>query len=274
MKNQMSGLSFILGLLLLSSCTETIDIDLNSSAPQIVIEGRVSNNGMPSIISITKSVNFDESNDFPKVEGAIVSLMDNVGNSDVLLETSPGIYISPTVTGIIGNTYFLTVETDGKTMTSESTVPDQVPFDSLIVEVNTSSGGGFGPGGESSSHHVKVQYRDPPDETNYYRFVEYVNGDFKKFYVFDDRLSDGLFITQDLIRNDRDLSPGDTVKIEMQCIDSYVYDYFFSFGNLFGGPAKSSTPSNPNTNINGSELGYFSAYTFEMKESVIQEVYN
>jgi hypothetical protein len=270
MKQQISSLSFILGLLLLSSCTEKIDIDLNSSDPQIVIQGSISNSGLPSIISLTASVNYDESNDFPKVEGAMVSLNDNLGNSVVLPETSPGIYSTLTITGTIGNTYFLTVEADGKTLTSNSTVPNQVPFDSLIVEVNTSTGGGFGPNGESSSHYVKVQYQDPAEETNYYRFVEYVNGEFKKSYVYDDRLSNGLFVTQDLIRSDRNLSPGDTLKIEMQCVDFFVYDYFFSFGNLFGGPTNSSTPSNPNTNISGSELGYFSAHTFEVKEDVIQ----
>jgi hypothetical protein len=39
------------------------------------------------------------------------------------------------------------------------------------------------------------------------------------------------------------------------------------FGNTQGG---SATPANPYTNIIGSELGYFSAHTSEMKEKVIQ----
>jgi len=37
-----------------------------------------------------------------------------------------------------------------------------------------------------------------------------------------------------------------------------------------GGPANSSTPANPYTNIEGTELGYFSAHTYEMKQSVIE----
>jgi uncharacterized protein YbgA (DUF1722 family) len=63
------------------------------------------------------------------------------------------------------------------------------------------------------------------------------------------------------------LLPGDVLKIEMQCIDEFVYEYFNSFGNTLGG---SATPANPYTNIIGSELGYFSAHTSEMKEKVIQ----
>jgi hypothetical protein len=63
------------------------------------------------------------------------------------------------------------------------------------------------------------------------------------------------------------LLPGDVLKIEMQCIDEFVYEYFNSFGNTLGG---SATPANPYTNIIGSELGYFNAHTSEMKEKVIQ----
>ena len=72
--------AYFLALMILSSCTEEIDIDLNSSDPQIVIEGSVSTAG-ESLIKITESVNFDESNDFPKVRNAFVEISDNLGNS-------------------------------------------------------------------------------------------------------------------------------------------------------------------------------------------------
>lgn len=270
MKNLILILSFIIGLFLFSSCTKVIDIDLNSSAPQVVIEGNISNNGLPAIVKITESINFDESNDFPNIEGATVTLSDNLGGIEVLAETSPGIYTSSTMTGSIGNTYFLNVEFNGELLTANSTIPNQVPFDSLTVEVNTNSSGGFGPESQTSSHNVIIQYQDPVVEVNYYRFVEYVNGIFEQSYIFDDDLSNGLLVTRDLTRSDRDLSSGDIIKIEMQSIDFRVYDYFFSFGNLFGGPSSSSTPANPNTNISGSKLGYFSAHTFETKEFIIQ----
>jgi hypothetical protein len=37
--------TYLLALMILLSCTEEIDIDLNSSDPQIVIEGNVSTTG-------------------------------------------------------------------------------------------------------------------------------------------------------------------------------------------------------------------------------------
>ena len=56
--------------------------------------------------------------------------------------------------------------------------------------------------------------------------------------------------------------------VEMQGISQAVYEYFNSFGNLGMGPS-SSTPANPYTNIDGSQLGYFSAHTSEIKSVII-----
>jgi hypothetical protein len=85
--------------------------------------------------------------------------------------------------------------------------------------------------------------------------------------VYDDRLNNGEEVTVPLFDFSRELFPGDILQIEMQCIDEFVYEYFNSIGNTQGG---SATPANPYTNIIGSELGYFSAHTYEVKETVIQ----
>lgn len=272
MKNIIS-LSVITAVFVLS-CTKEIKIDLNSSDPQIVIEGSVPANGEKAKISITKSVNFDESNIFPKVQNAIVILNDNIGNSEILTETSPGIYQSSGITGIIGRTYFLNVTCENKKFSSVSTIPNQVNIDSLIIKKSTTSGGGpgsmIGSGGSGTPYDVIVNYTDPVNETNYYRFLEYINGNYKGNYLFDDRLSNGNVVQTNLKDMKRTLKTGDTIKIELQCIDKAVYDYFNSFGNLDGGPMSSATPANPYTNIQGSVLGYFSAHTVMYKTYVIK----
>jgi hypothetical protein len=265
MKNLKNIVAYFLTFMILSSCTEVIEIDLNSSDPQIVIEGSVSTTG-ESVIKITKSVNFDESNDFPKVQNAIVEISDNLGNSEILLESSEGIYSTSSFGGREGRTYTLTVQADDKTLESVSNIPNQVSFDSLIV--TKASAPGF-PGAQEndSSYQVRVKYKDPADEVNYYRFVEIVNNEITNSYVFDDRLNNGEYVTIPLLNFSRELVPGDALKIEMQCIDEFVYEYFNSVGNTQG---SSATPANPYTNIIGSELGYFSAHTSEVKEKVIQ----
>jgi hypothetical protein len=242
--------------MILSSCTEEIDIDLNSSDPQIVIEGSVSTTG-ESVIKITESVNFDESNDFPKVRNAFVEISDNLGNSEILLESSEGIYSTTSFGGVEGRTYSLNVQIDDKTLESVSNIPNHVSFDSLIV--TKASVPGF-PGAQENDlyYEVRVQYKDPADVVNFYRFVEIVNNEITNSYVFDDRLNNGEYVTVPLLNFSRELLPGDVLEIEMQCIDELVYEYFNSFGNTQGG---SATPANPYTNIIGSELGYFNAHT-------------
>jgi hypothetical protein len=156
----------IVTLMILSSCTEVIDIDLNSSDPQIVIEGSVSTKG-ESVVKIAKSVNFDESNDFPKVQNAIVELSDNLGNSEILVESSEGIYSTTSLGGVEGRTYSLTVQTDDKYLESVSTIPNHVSFDSLIV---TKASVPSFPGVQENElyYDVRVVYNDPIEEVNFY----------------------------------------------------------------------------------------------------------
>lgn len=255
-----------------TSCTKVIELDLNSSEPQTVIEGSIGTTGDSTLIKITKSINFDESNNFPLVQNAIVTVSDDAGNSETLTEISAGNYYSSFFTGVAGRTYFLHVEAEGKSFTSQSTIPLQINFDSLMVDEVTSTGGGPGGGqGGGTTYKVTVQYADPSNQTNYYRFIEYHNGEPQgTVFVFDDRLTNGQSVSTDLISFDRDLNSGDTITIEMQCIDKSVYEYFHSFVNLFGGPQNASTPANPYTNIVGSKLGYFSAHTTQKRKFVIQ----
>ena len=254
--------------LVLSSCTEEIEIDLNSAEPQLVIEGSVSTSGDP-VILLSRSVNFDESNDFPKVENALVELSDDHGNREILSESAPGTYTTSFLSGMEGRTYTLSVTSGEEYLQAESRIPEKVELDSVIVNKGT---GPVPPGSSESGtfYQVQVVYKDPEGVANYYRFLEKINGITTNQYVFNDQLNDGEVVTQVLFDIERDLGPGDLLEIEMQCIDRFVYDYFNSLILGEGGPGGPSTPSNPISNIEGAELGYFSAHTSESKEGRIQ----
>lgn len=263
----------VLFVSVLCSCTKVINLDLNDSDPQTVIEGSIGTIGDSTIVKITKSINFDNSNNFPFVNGALVIISDDIGNTETLQEKSSGIYSSASFIGVSGRKYKLEVNENGKLFSSSSILPTKVNFDSLTVTKATVTGGG-GPGGGGQSgttYKVTVQFKDPSIETNYYRFIEYHNNaQQNSVFIFDDRLTNGQSISTDLMSFNRKLKTGDTLTIEMQCIDKPVYDYLKSFANLGGGPQNSSTPANPYTNIVGSKLGYFSAHTTQRKTLVIQ----
>ena len=255
------------------ACTENIQLDLNSSSPQIVVEGSVSTNGMAQIL-ITKSINFDQTNKFPSVDSLEVRLTDNLGNTELLKGNSAGLYTSNKIIGLVGRTYTLSVKTADKTITSVCAIPNPVKFDSLNLKATAGySRGSFGGNTAipiGTLYTLKVKFNDPVNETNYYRFIEYKNGKSTgNIYVYDDRLNNGKTNDKSLMNFSRYLSKGDTVTVEMQCIDKTVYEYFNSFGNLGMGPS-SSTPANPYTNLNGAVLGYFSAHTSERKSVIIK----
>jgi hypothetical protein len=271
MKNLILPLIPFMLPMLMTSCTEEIDIDLNASQSQIVIEGNITTNAEPARIRITRSVNFNEENVFPAVSGASVKLSDGQGNFELVPETSPGIYSTGTIQGISGERYQLLVEVEGLEFSAYSGIPEPVPFGELIVRMlDEKAPGGPGSFGSSSNCDVFVKFADPEGISNYYLFLEFVNGRYASDYAFDDRLTDGLEIERRLSRSGRVLESGDTLQIVMQCIDKQVYDYFNSFGNLRGGPSGSSTPANPYTNIEGAVLGYFSAHTTEIKQVIIE----
>ena len=100
----------------------------------------------------------------------------------------------------------------------------------------------------------------------------YVNGvQVKSVFTINDDFTDGRYVNLDLQENDIDIFTGDTVKLEMQCIDKNMYTYWFTLQQQkINGPGGGVTPSNPPTNISPATLGYFSAHTTQTKTIVVK----
>jgi hypothetical protein len=63
----------------------------------------------------------------------------------------------------------------------------------------------------------------------------------------------------------------DFVSVEMQCISSPTYLYYYSLRQISGaGAGGGTTPSNPPSNIMGGALGLFSAHTVQRKKIQIK----
>src|SRR5215469_14999141 len=132
-----SILFLLLPMVVLAACKKVIQVDLNSIAPQIVIEGEVTNGPAPYFVKISKTVDFSSSNDFPPVTDAVVQLTDTTnGISDSMIEASPGLYRSIEVGGVPHHTYRLDVAIDGKRYTAVSTMPQPVRLDSVTFAQN------------------------------------------------------------------------------------------------------------------------------------------
>jgi hypothetical protein len=258
---------FFLSLVALTSCEQVIVLDLNTTDTQLVIEANLgADKGQ---VNLSKTVNFDQSNVFPTVSGAVVKMTNGEGQTVQLKETTTGVYETTALTGKVGQTYQLDVQAEGKTYQAESQIPKTVALTSITVKAQSGSGSSIGPGsGTGSGYTVEASFTDPASETNYYRFILIINNKATTdVFVYDDRLSNGETVNR-MLRTSQTISKGDLVGVEMQCIDENVYAYFNSFKRLAGGPTDSSTPANPITNISGAKLGYFSAYVAQRKTAV------
>ena len=254
--------SITLAMILFCSCQKVISINLDSTATQYVIVGTLTDQPGICQVSITQTKNFNDDNNFPGVSGATVTVENN-GVITPLTETSSGIYQTSTLTGVPGNTYHLTVNINGRVFTAASTMPQPVALDSIFVSA----------GRLTNKKYVTVVYKDPAGVPNYYHFIQYING--KKeptIFVDDDEFTDGQTVKSQLTysngTNDptRDIKTGDSVKIEMICIDPAVYKYWYSLGDGATGTSQSASPANPVSNITGDlALGYFSAQTLRSK---------
>ncbi|MEJ7740210.1 MAG: DUF4249 domain-containing protein [Chitinophagaceae bacterium] len=247
----------------LTGCEKVIDLKLNNAEAQYVIEGNVSNRAFePAEVKISKTKNFNDDNNFIGVSGANVGIKVNNGTSYNLTESATGVYRNAALKGVPGNTYTLNVSVDGKDFSGTSTMPSQiVPLDTIFVADEVFAG--------STLKTVRPSFLDPVGLGNSYRFIQYNNNvQVKKVFVQNDELSDGLNLPFPLFDDDTKLKSGDSVRLNMLCLDRFMYKYWFSVEESATGQGE-STPTNPVTNIVGGALGYFSAHSVTSKAVIV-----
>ena len=255
-----------ISILFLVSCQKVINIDLNSSSPRIVVESNITNLPGPYYVKISKTINFDETNIFPKVSGAKVELSDTLGNTDTLKEVSPGVYSTSVIQGMPGRKYTLTIVADGVEYKAISSMPEPIKIDSLRIVTEA--------GYREKRKEIEVTLKDPADIQNYYRYSEIVNGYRSNNYsLASDRYFDGKTYQRNVNVNDSiALQKGDSIIMELHSIDKATYDYFSTLRFVSGRGGLgflSASPANPITNFNNGALGYFSAYSIITKNIVV-----
>jgi hypothetical protein len=254
-------------LICLSSCEKVIEVELNASSDQIVIEGNITNIRETQTIKISRSVPYTESNIYPAIDSATVTVTDDTGRSWNFNRTQPGVYTAPLMKGEPGRTYTLKAIVNKMIYTASSTMPAPVLIDSLSIRVLTF-------GGEERKQ-VEVMYDDPKNVSNQYRFILKINDvQTKRIFTDNDRFTDGNKVNSTLFYGDDDnkeLASGDKIDVEIQCVDKDVFNYWNTLSQQTqNGPGGGVTPGNPPSNINNKALGYFSAHTTHSKTTLLQ----
>lgn len=250
--------SFIIGcFILFTSCEKVIQVDLNSVDPKFVINAAIIEGQADHFISITRSLNFDQATTFPKVDNAVVTVTDNLGNSATFQSIGDGRYQVSNYLGVAGRNYTITVQIDGETFTASCGMPTTVPIDSLFQQNYL-----FGP---DTLYGVIPAHFDPANESNYYQFrVDINNKPFNQTLLSTDQYTNGNLDVQPLFLP---VEPGDVVRVEMLSITKPVWTYL---NQLALNNSQQTTPANPISNFIGGCLGYFSAQGRDIKAFIIQ----
>lgn len=163
-------------------CTPEWSFGSADFTPQIVVEGWIEENSYANVCltqSLTLDTNGEEQPlfDIP-IRWAKVTVSDGE-KSEILTGrinhnyTPPFIYTGAQLKGEAGKTYMLTVEYSGKTLLASTTIPPTVPIDHITVDRCEDS---------DSLYQIKVDFKDDPNESNYYKLFTRVIPDDKRFF--------------------------------------------------------------------------------------------
>lgn len=119
----------LLGTLsLLQSCVEEVTLDnIQLDEPQLVIEGRFTNEWKRHEVKITESNSFSPSESPVPVSGAQVQI-EGADTILVLVEQAPGVYLTDSVAGLPNEAYTLVVNDGSKTYQATDIMPP-IPAD-------------------------------------------------------------------------------------------------------------------------------------------------
>lgn len=248
-----------------TSCTKVIDLKLGIDTGKLVIEANLTDIKGTQTVKITRNVPFSTPNSYPPVSGATVTITDTNGKSYPFTEGAAGIYSIDSFAGTYGDGYNLSVSADGKNYTATSVMPHLVSLDSLTEKKDNYSD-------KKDRKIITAHYHDPADIPNQYRFVMLVNGiEQNAIYADNDQINDGRFTGVDLYQGDIEIYPGDTVTVEMQCIDKNMFTYWSTLAQQQNsGQIGQVVPSDAPTNITPAVLGYFSAHTSQIKTIIVK----
>lgn len=248
-------------LLALTACEKVVEIDLNDADPQIVVEGVIRSEMGDNYVTLIRSASIYDDNTFDNITGANITVVDPAGVTHLLAETTPGRYTGSSIAGLPGS-YSLNIDVEDKTITSTTTMPQPVALDTMLYRES----GGFGP---SSTFVLEAGFSDPVAAVNYYRFRIFKNGVMEEgWLLYDDGIINGNAVELPLFPNQYEI--GDTAHVEMLTIDAASLKYYESLANGQGNGFFDAAPGNPESNLEGGAIGYFSAWSVDAKTIIIE----
>ena len=79
--------------LFVPSCIDPIDFSKGNNSKNLVVDGLITSEPGPYVVYLTRTTDYSSTGEFvEEVEGAIVIISDDLGNSESLTQIFPGVY--------------------------------------------------------------------------------------------------------------------------------------------------------------------------------------
>ena len=265
---------FVLAVTFLSSCQKVVYLDLNTAEPQLVIEGNITTKtGQPQSVIITTSGEFYTGEGISLVGDATVVIKDETGNEDTLDKVNDGIYLTYDFVPEENIEYRIEVMREGEMYSGSEIFPVKKTIDSLSYIVNEGIfGDGLNEDGDTT-YNIICRFQDPEETLDFYRWVvslsdSVVEAGFGVYLIADDELFNGQLFDLEILGSGA--IKGDTVQVDMQAIGFNTYRYYVGLNDVLRSGGMGSTPYNPITNLNNDALGYFGAFTSDVRTIIIE----
>lgn len=292
---------YLLSIIILSSCTKEVEIDIPGYEDKLVVDGFIETNAPPFVLlshtnDIYSPTNLEAYlNGF--ISGAIVTVNDGTTTftlDEICTDNLPpgtedyaanlfGIPVEElanyhlcaytsmdlSLLGEVGKTYYLSVTYGSKTYTSSTTIVEPTPLVNTFWKPDND---------ETEYGYSWAKLTDPAGQYDAYRWeVRYISEPFftKTFSpVFDDQFFDGLsfeFAYENPMSFDDDNWPddkrgyykmGDTIVIKFSKMDRYVFEFLEKkYTQIYTAGNPFATPTNIPSNIEGGALGLWAGYS-------------
>lgn len=228
----------------LTSCEDTVDIDLDTDEPRLVIDAGIAwikgTDGSRQTVKLSTTTDYYTA-DIPPVSNAVVSIANSNGTRFDFEETpGTGIYVCTDFIPAIGETYELTVTVNEQTYTAS----EQLMSVPEITRIEQDSEAGF----EGDEIEVTFYYQDNGEEDNHYmaRFDADVLVR-PEYDIEDDKFTQGNEMNESF--SHEDLEVGDSIGISLNGISERFDNYMSLILEAADGGPFGTPPANVRGNI-------------------------
>ena len=243
------------------SCEEVVELDIEQSTPQVVIEGLLTNIDTIHYVKVSRSIQFYEVGLNPVLDAIVnVSGEGNVysySHNPNAIDSLDGFYYSDIpYAGTIGEAYTLSVDIDGANYDAMDTMRYVTDIDSLSFQLATN------PSEEDEADgkiYQALLYASEPEETeDYYQFQFFRDNELIAY-------PDNIFVFSDVAFGpnlDGLPSPvlfreGELASVKIYSLTREQYIFYTDLANLINsdGGMFSPPPANPRNTFSNSALG-------------------